>query len=96
MWLIKSTCEKPPPNLNSQGLISWSYPYFSEQVRDVPDKLQSHMAKKHYLHATDLIVSAVSLLEGDLAEVDALRDLKSELSAKKEVKSSSGSLVSIF
>ena len=54
------------------------------------------MAKKHYLHATDLIVSAVSLLEGDLAEVDALRDLKSELSAKKEVKSSSGSLFSIF
>ena len=31
---------------------------FREQVKGVPDKLDNFLAKKHYLHATDLIVSA--------------------------------------
>ena len=31
---------------------------FREQVKSVPDKLDSFLAKKHYLHATDLIVGA--------------------------------------
>ncbi|CAH1783447.1 unnamed protein product [Owenia fusiformis] len=55
-----------------------------EKVRDVPEKLNTHMNKKHYLHATDLLVSAVSLVEGNLSEVEALRDLKFELITKKE------------
>ncbi|XP_064630302.1 exocyst complex component 4-like isoform X2 [Lineus longissimus] len=55
-----------------------------EHLRQVPDKLENYMSKKHYLHATNLIVSAVSSLEGELAGVEALRDLAQELKIKKE------------
>lgn len=55
-----------------------------EQVKGVPDKLDSFLAKKHYLHATDLIVSAVAKLESNLSGVEALRDLKVEILSRKE------------
>ncbi|XP_060578510.1 exocyst complex component 4-like [Ruditapes philippinarum] len=55
-----------------------------EQVKAVPDKLDNFLAKKHYLHATDLIVSAVAKLESNLSGVEALRDLKVEILARKE------------
>ncbi|XP_025095022.1 exocyst complex component 4-like isoform X4 [Pomacea canaliculata] len=55
-----------------------------EQIKEVPDKMDNFIAKKHYLHATDLIVQAVAKLEGPLAGVDALRDLKVELISRKE------------
>ena len=29
-----------------------------EKVKDVPDKLQNYIEKKHYLHGTDLLVSS--------------------------------------
>jgi hypothetical protein len=41
------------------GIVhTYLYYIYSEQVKGVPDKLDSFLAKKHYLHATDLIVSA--------------------------------------
>lgn len=55
-----------------------------EQIKEVPEKLEGYMAKKHYLHATDLIVTAVARVEGTLSGVDALRDLKADLVARKE------------
>lgn len=55
-----------------------------EQVKSVPDKLDNYLAKKHYLHATDLIVSAVAKLESNLSGVEALRDLKIELITRKD------------
>lgn len=55
-----------------------------EQIKEVPEKLEGFMAKKHYLHATDLIVTAVAKVEGSLSGVDALRDLKADLIARKE------------
>lgn len=45
----------------------------------------SYLSKKHYLHATNLIVSTLALGEGDLAGVEALKELKSELNSKKQV-----------
>ncbi|XP_050406103.1 exocyst complex component 4 [Patella vulgata] len=55
-----------------------------EQVREIPDKMDSLLANKQYLKATDLIVGAVATLEGPLEGVDALRDLKLELISRKE------------
>ncbi|XP_070211781.1 exocyst complex component 4-like isoform X2 [Littorina saxatilis] len=55
-----------------------------EQIKEVPDKMDEYISKKFYLHATDLIVQAVAKLEGPLAGVDALRDLRSELMGRKE------------
>ena len=45
----------------------------------------AYIEQKHYLHATELLSSSVAQLEGDLLEVDALRDVRMELTAKKEV-----------
>ncbi|KAL4232343.1 Exocyst complex component 4 [Mactra antiquata] len=55
-----------------------------EQVKSVPDKLDGFIAKKHYLNATNLIVSAVTKLESNLSGVEALRDLKVEIIARKD------------
>ncbi|KAK7482018.1 hypothetical protein BaRGS_00026710 [Batillaria attramentaria] len=55
-----------------------------EQIKEVPDKMDAYIAKKYYLHATDLIVQAVAKLEGPLAQVEALRDLRAELNGRKE------------
>ncbi|GAB1604300.1 exocyst complex component 4-like [Argonauta hians] len=56
-----------------------------EQIKDVPQKLEGYMAKKHYLHATELVVSAVARVEGSLSGVNALRDLKVDLISRKEL-----------
>ncbi|XP_078668004.1 exocyst complex component 4-like isoform X9 [Branchiostoma floridae x Branchiostoma belcheri] len=55
-----------------------------ENVKQTPEKLDEYMAKKHYLHATELLVSAVASLEGTLCGVEALRDVRAELQNKKE------------
>lgn len=55
-----------------------------EQLREVPSQLAIHLAKKQYLQATKLLVSALSLGDGSLEKVEALRDLRTELQAKKQ------------
>uniref|UniRef100_A0A2C9LZQ8 Exocyst complex component Sec8 n=1 Tax=Biomphalaria glabrata TaxID=6526 RepID=A0A2C9LZQ8_BIOGL len=55
-----------------------------EQIKEVQDKMNTYIANKHYLHATDMIVQAVAMLEGPLYGVDALRELKSDLINIKE------------
>ncbi|KAG8226929.1 hypothetical protein J437_LFUL004647, partial [Ladona fulva] len=55
-----------------------------DKLRGVPNQLDKYIAKKHYLHATQLLVSAVSLGEGPLDGVEALRDVRAELNTKKE------------
>lgn len=57
---------------------------FREQLREVPSQLAIHLAKKQYLQATKLLVSALSLGDGSLEKVEALRDLRTELQAKKQ------------
>ncbi|XP_060745639.1 exocyst complex component 4 [Tachysurus vachellii] len=54
-----------------------------ENIKQVPQKLESCMASKHYLHATDMLVSAVESLEGPLLQVEGLSDLRLELHSKK-------------
>ncbi|XP_034169039.2 exocyst complex component 4 [Pangasianodon hypophthalmus] len=54
-----------------------------ENIKQVPQKLEACMASKHYLHATDMLVSAVESLEGPLLQVEGLSDLRLELHSKK-------------
>ncbi|KAI4902077.1 hypothetical protein NFI96_020359 [Prochilodus magdalenae] len=54
-----------------------------ENIKQVPQKLETFMASKHYLHATDMLVSAVESLEGPLLQVEGLSDLRLELHSKK-------------
>lgn len=55
-----------------------------EQLREVPSQLATYLAKKQYLHATKMLVSALSLGDGSLEKVEALRELRSELQVKKQ------------
>ncbi|XP_051911425.1 exocyst complex component 4 [Hippocampus zosterae] len=54
-----------------------------ESIKQVPQRLEAYMATKHYLHATDMLVSAVESLEGHLLQVEGLGDLRLELHSKK-------------
>ncbi|XP_066118418.1 exocyst complex component 4 isoform X1 [Saccopteryx bilineata] len=54
-----------------------------ENIKQVPQKLEQCMASKHYLSATDMLVSAVESLEGPLLQVEGLSDLRLELHSKK-------------
>uniref|UniRef100_A0A3Q2WL99 Exocyst complex component Sec8 n=1 Tax=Haplochromis burtoni TaxID=8153 RepID=A0A3Q2WL99_HAPBU len=54
-----------------------------ESIKQVPQRLETYMASKHYLHATDMLVTAVESLEGPLLQVEGLGDLRLELHTKK-------------
>ncbi|XP_053321528.1 exocyst complex component 4 [Spea bombifrons] len=54
-----------------------------ENIKQVPQKLEQCMASKHYLSATDMLVSAVESLDGPLRHVEGLGDLRLELHSKK-------------
>ncbi|XP_036374259.1 exocyst complex component 4 [Megalops cyprinoides] len=54
-----------------------------ENIKQVPQRLEACMSSKHYLHATDMLVSAVESLEGPLLQVEGLSDLRLELHSKK-------------
>uniref|UniRef100_A0A6M2CQN8 Exocyst complex component Sec8 n=1 Tax=Rhipicephalus microplus TaxID=6941 RepID=A0A6M2CQN8_RHIMP len=55
-----------------------------ESLVEVPDKVDAFLSKKQYLHATQLLVSSVNLVEGSLEGVEALKDVKGKLIFKKE------------
>uniref|UniRef100_T1IIX1 Exocyst complex component Sec8 n=1 Tax=Strigamia maritima TaxID=126957 RepID=T1IIX1_STRMM len=60
--------------------------YLLEQIqvlKDVPTKINDFIRKKHFLHATKLLVTSNKLLEGDLKEIDGLKEIKLDLQAKK-------------
>lgn len=55
-----------------------------ESLVEVPDKIDAFLDKKQYLHATQLLVCSVNLVEGSLDGVEALKDVKGKLVYKKE------------
>ncbi|RWS26425.1 exocyst complex component 4-like protein [Leptotrombidium deliense] len=55
-----------------------------ESLSQVPNDVSNFINKKHYLHATRLLVDSVAVLEKDLKNVDALKDVKTDLISKKE------------
>lgn len=40
------------------------------------DKLRFYLDKRQYLKCTDLVVTSLAVLEGDLTEVEALHEVK--------------------
>lgn len=59
--------------------------FFRERINDVPNQLSGYLSRKHYLHATELLVQAVSLGKDTLEGVESLKELSQELEQKKEV-----------
>ena len=57
---------------------------FSEKMSEVPDQLSNYMSHKQYLHATELLVEAVTLGKNTLEGVESLKELSRELEQKKE------------
>jgi exocyst complex component 4 len=55
-----------------------------ENMVTVSQKVDNYIVKKHYLHATKLLVNSLTQLDTDLANVDALKDVKNDLIAKKD------------
>ncbi|XP_003386577.1 PREDICTED: exocyst complex component 4-like [Amphimedon queenslandica] len=55
-----------------------------DDMKHVPEKLQSYRLEKKYYEATELLKNAVSLLEKDLSNIEALRELRVELKHLKD------------
>ncbi|CAG9827466.1 unnamed protein product [Diabrotica balteata] len=55
-----------------------------QKMNEVPNRLSAYMARKQYLHATNLLVEAVNLGKGTLEGVESLKELGQELEQKKE------------
>lgn len=53
-------------------------------MNEVPSQLTAYLHKKHYLHATKLLVNAMSLGKSTLDGVEGLRELATELETKKK------------
>ena len=56
-----------------------------EKAVAVPEQLERFLSRKHYFHAANLLAEAILNLDKQLANVDALRDLRSSLHARKSL-----------
>ncbi|XP_058822636.1 exocyst complex component 4-like isoform X2 [Topomyia yanbarensis] len=54
------------------------------ELRRTPQQLASFMGKKHYLHATKLLMSAIEVTEGPLKDVEGLNDLRQDFENKRQ------------
>lgn len=59
------------------------FSHFSDELRKVASKVQSFTNKRHYLHATKVLVKAIDLSSGRLRDVEGLSDLRQDLDNKK-------------
>ena len=55
-----------------------------DAICKVDDKIKNFIAKKHYLNATKLLVDSSHNLENSLKHVEALKEIRNELSVRKE------------
>ncbi|XP_046631029.1 exocyst complex component 4-like [Daphnia pulicaria] len=55
-----------------------------EKLKEIPDKINENIAKKNYIAAAQLIVEAHENLQGPLQNVEALKDVRSDLATKQE------------
>uniref|UniRef100_A0A1Q3F4T8 Exocyst complex component Sec8 n=1 Tax=Culex tarsalis TaxID=7177 RepID=A0A1Q3F4T8_CULTA len=54
------------------------------ELRKTPQQLASYMAKKHYLHATKLLMTSIETTEGPLKDVEGLNDLRQDFQNKRQ------------
>ena len=55
-----------------------------DKIKNVGDKLRKYLDSKHYLHYTSLLMSSLNTLEGDLSNVEGLKEIRNELLIKKD------------
>lgn len=55
-----------------------------DKINDLPNRLTHHLNRKQYLHATKLIIEAVSLGKDSLEGVEGLKEYSQELIQKKD------------
>lgn len=58
---------------------------FSEHLKDIPDEINHNIVHQNYLAAAKLVVKARENLQGPLMNVDALKEVRSDLEIKQEV-----------
>lgn len=51
----------------------------------MPSQLGIFLSKKQYLNATQLLTTTLSLGDGNLAGIEALREVRTELQTKKQI-----------
>lgn len=78
MLLIYFECQK-----NVRIFICSFLNISSDELRRVPSKVQSYTNKRHYLHATKVLVKAIDLSNGRLRDVEGLADLRQDLDNRK-------------
>ena len=64
-------------------LISFIH-FFSEELKDCPEKIVGLLSQKKYLEATQALTKSLDRLEGDLKGVDGLAEVKEVLVSQKE------------
>ncbi|XP_063877986.1 exocyst complex component 4-like [Scylla paramamosain] len=55
-----------------------------DEVQDVGERVGAYVGRKHYLHATQLLVTSLTRLRTDLKKVEALKDVNTDLHSRKE------------
>ncbi|KAI4457823.1 exocyst complex component 4 [Holotrichia oblita] len=55
-----------------------------EKMHEIPIKVQTHLSKKEYLHATKLLVEAANLGKDNLEGIEGIKELKTDIEQKKE------------
>ncbi|XP_052897545.1 exocyst complex component 4 isoform X3 [Anopheles moucheti] len=54
------------------------------EIRKVPTQLTAYMAKKHYLHATKLLMASIDTTDGKLKGVEGLNDLRQDFQNRRQ------------
>uniref|UniRef100_A0A182K880 Exocyst complex component Sec8 n=1 Tax=Anopheles christyi TaxID=43041 RepID=A0A182K880_9DIPT len=54
------------------------------EIRKVPAQLTAFMAKKHYLHATKLLMASIDTTDGKLKGVEGLNDLRQDFQNRRQ------------
>ncbi|ALC46761.1 sec8 [Drosophila busckii] len=55
-----------------------------QELRKVPQRVVSYTAKRQYLHASKALTDALSTLNGRLADVEGLADLRTDLQSRRQ------------
>lgn len=78
---------------NCQHGISLNTVYFfySQQMKQAPDKFDSHLSEQNHLAATHLLVGALGRLGGDLKEIGGLSEIRTLVEKRREVRKEGGS-----
>uniref|UniRef100_A0A182NRV9 Exocyst complex component Sec8 n=1 Tax=Anopheles dirus TaxID=7168 RepID=A0A182NRV9_9DIPT len=54
------------------------------EIRKVPAQLSGYMAKKHYLHATKLLMASIETTDGKLRGVEGLNELRQDFQNRRQ------------